>query len=283
MTVKSKESNSVHQELLSAAQDIISLVENAGFEITEEGVLRKSDMPMGMKKGEDEEKEMPQEMGEEEQPVEDEMPDMGDIDSNMEEDGESAGEEAMDELDSDEDGELEGDEMLSLLKEMDQDELQELAEMIVSELESRGGSEQDMGDMGDMGGMEAEKSMHKGYDEMQKSFAAFADKVTKSLSDLSKKIEAKPAKKPAKAKMAYGKADVDVLEKSDSAPKSPEKSSSFSKGETIEFLMNRQRAKDPLVKSQLVYEASRINENDENSLKDFHRKLAKSGIQLPKL
>ena len=170
--------------------------------------------------------------------------------------------------------------MLSLLKEMDQDELQELAEMIVSELESRGGSEQDMGDMG---GMEAEKSMHKGYDEMQKSFAAFADKVTKSLSDLSKKIEAKPSKSPAKAKMAYGKADVDVLEKSDSTPKSTEKSSSFSKGETIEFLMNRQRAKDPLVKSQLVYEASRINENDENSLKDFHRKLAKSGIQLPKL
>lgn len=271
MQNKKTESNSVHQELLTAAQEIISLVEGAGYQITEEGVLRKSDMPMGSEdKDKEMEAEMPQEMGEEESESS-ESPEMGDMDLNVDED--ASEEESSEKLDSDEDGDVEPDEMLSILKEMNEEELQELAEMIVSELESRGGSQDAMD-------MDAEKSMS--YDEMQKSFSAFADKVTKSISDLSKKIEAKPAPKAAKAKMAYGKADVDVLEKSD-APVEAKKEASFTKQETIDFLMNRQRAKDPLVKSSLVYEASRIQENDEKSLKDFHRKLAKSGIQVPKL
>jgi len=178
-------------------------------------------------------------------------------------------------------------------QELSDEELDMLLECLMSEKESRMGSEQPMDDdqgeddSSDESEDPAEKSMPAEYSKLGKSINRKNKKLKKSLNvlvdvveSLAKKVEA--LSKPAPSQKIVNKAapvanlqDVQVLHKSTPASKR------LTKSETVDFLEGQLKKGNRMVDSGLMYDvASAKTDEDLHKVQDS---IVKKGIELPKL
>jgi len=167
-------------------------------------------------------------------------------------------------------------EMKEHISSMSDEELDMMMQMLTEEQAMRqGGEDQGMGMESAPAPAPApvEKSSHKeDYLKLQKSVSAMnstVEKLNKEIADL-KKAKAKPASKMAPTN------STQVLNKSSR----PAQMQRLNKSDTMDFLMQKVRQKDPLVNSSVMAEVNATHSDEE--LHGVQARLEKLGLQFPK-
>lgn len=114
--------------------------------------------------------------------------------------------------------------------------------------------------------------MQKMYSEMKKSLDALA-KENASLKKSVAKLESARKSTPVTKPVASNKKTVEVMEKSQKEPEV------LSKSEVVDFLMNERKGGNTKVNSDLVWAATRLD--NQNDIKEFYKKASIAGINIP--
>ena len=260
----------------------VGAIQSTMTEITD--LLKKSGYPM---EKEDDLQDQEMEGGDPQMGGEQEMGQEDDVQLDPQQDGESYEEEP--EMGQEDGGEEEGDydshmaEMQEHAASMSDEDLQMLLQMLTQEMESRqGGEEEGMeGQDPQMGQDDLQQSSDKEeYIKLHKSMSKILDRVegiSKEVANLKKA----PAPRARVRTKAAASNTSDILHKS-KTPEAAPKMERLSKSETIKFLYNQIKARNPQVTSSTV---ARVNVLADGS-PELHKAqddLVKEGVNFPKL
>jgi hypothetical protein len=161
--------------------------------------------------------------------------------------------------------------LMQQVKEMPDEELDHMLEVMMAEKEARSAS-QGAPDQGQPQPQPAPEPAEKSYGaDLAKSMSAMAQAVQ----SLTKEVQTlKTASKPAvKVTSKPAATSVKVLEKSAPQPKR------LAKSETVQFLLGQVRAKNPLVTSTHIAQVNNIH--DDESLAQWQDRMALEGLKFP--
>jgi hypothetical protein len=251
-------------KVLEAVQDTLGEIQD---------LLQKSGYDMSKAEGEQEAPEAP-EMGAEQAP--------------QEAAPEAEGEQAAPEMGAEQAPEAEGeqapaegsDELAAQAKDLSDEELDHMLEVLLSEKESRHGGEGEQAAPEAAAEQAPEAAPEAAEKSMKSEFASLAKSMTDSIERLSKEVaDLKATKAPAPAKVTSRPAvsnKQQVLEKSTPAKQQKQR---LSKSDTLTFLENRMRQRDPAVNSLVIAEI--CNVRDDSELANIQDRLEVQGVQFP--